>query len=99
MFGGKTSTFLCLDLFSLISFHSCVFFGFLENMAEVNQSTVKIVHIHQLKIDVVKFDGTNNFGVWRCEVMDALAVSSLKDSVLYEKKSEEISKKDWDKMN
>ena len=31
------------------------------NMAEVNQSIVKIMNIHQSKIDVVKFNGTNNF--------------------------------------
>ena len=39
------------------------------DMAEINQSTVKIMHIHQLKIDVVKFDDMNNFGMWRCEVL------------------------------
>ena len=38
-------------------------------LAEVNQSTVKTVNIHQSKIDVMKFDDTNNFGMWRCEVM------------------------------
>ena len=26
---------------------------------------------HHTKIDVVKFDGTNNFDLWRCEVLDA----------------------------
>ena len=31
-------------------------------MAKVNQFTVKTVNIHQLKIDVVNFDGTKNFG-------------------------------------
>ena len=31
------------------------------DMAEVNQSTVKTVNIHQSKIDVVKFDGMNNW--------------------------------------
>jgi len=44
---------------------------FLEEITEVNQSTVKIVNIHQSRIDVVKFDGTSNFDMWRCEVMDA----------------------------
>ena len=68
-------------------------------MTEVNQSTVKIVNIHQSKIDVVKFDGMNNFSMWRCEVMDALTASNLKDSLLREKKPEEISKKNWDKTN
>jgi len=41
-------------------------------MAEVNQSMVKTVNIHQSKIDMVKFDDKNNFGMWRCKVMDAL---------------------------
>ena len=45
---------------------------FLEDMARVNQFTVKTVNVQQLKIDMVKFDGTNNFGMWRCEVMDTL---------------------------
>jgi len=36
---------------------------------------------HPLKIDVVKFDGKNNFGMWRCEVMDALTASNLEDTL------------------
>ena len=31
-----------------------------------------IQNVHHMKIDVGKFDGTNNFKLWRCEVMDAL---------------------------
>ena len=38
------------------------------------------------RIEVVKFNGTNNFGMWRCEVMDALNASNLKDTLLLEKK-------------
>jgi len=38
-FGGKVSTFIYLDLFSLISFCSCVWFS--RDMSEVNQSTVR----------------------------------------------------------
>jgi len=60
-------------------------------MAEINQSKVKI--------DVVKFNGTNNFGIWRCKVMDALTASNLEDALHLEEKPEETSKKDWDKMN
>jgi len=62
-------------------------------MAEVNQFTVKTMNIHQSKIDVVKFDGTNNFGMWRCEVLDALTASNLKDALLLERKPEETSEK------
>jgi len=32
---------------------------------------------HPMKIDVVKFDGTNNFRMWRCEVIDTLTVINL----------------------
>ena len=42
---------------------------------------------------MVKFDGTNNSGMWRCEVMDALTTSNLEDTTLKEK-SNEISEKD-----
>jgi len=31
-----------------------------------------IKNYHHTKINVVKFDGTNNFGLWRCEVLDTL---------------------------
>jgi len=50
-------------------------------VAEVNQSMVKTVNIHQSKIDIVKFDGTNNFSMWRCEVMDALNTQNLEDTL------------------
>jgi len=65
----------------------------------VNQVRVRIMNVHQAKINVAKFDGSNNFGIWRCEVMDALTTLNLKDALLLENKPEEISEKDWDKMN
>jgi len=68
-------------------------------MAKNSTSTVKIMNPHPLKIDVVKFDGKNNFGMWRCEVMDALMTSNLKDTLRLEKKPKAISEKNWDKMN
>ena len=34
---------------------------FLEKMAEVNQAKVKIVNIHWSRINVMKFDDTNNW--------------------------------------
>ena len=52
-------------------------------MTEINQLNVKI--------DVVKFDGTNNFRIWRCEVMDAITTSNIEDALRLEEKSEEIS--------
>jgi len=60
---------------------------------------VKTMNPHPLKIDMVKFDGENNFGMWRCEVMDALTISNLEDTLWLEKKPEAISEEDWEKMN
>ena len=54
---------------------------------------------YPLRIDVVKFDGKNNFGMWRCEVMDALTTSNLKDTLRLEKKRTSTTEEDWDKMN
>ena len=63
-------------------------------MAEGNKSTVKIMNPHPLKIDVVKFDDKNNFGMWRCEVMDVLITSNLEDTLRLEKKPEATSEED-----
>ena len=68
-------------------------------MAGGSQSTVKFLNPHLMKIDVVKFDGTNNFGMWRCEVIDALTTSNLENTLQLKEKSKEASEKDWDKMN
>jgi len=54
-------------------------------MAGDSTSMVKTMNPHPLKIDVVKFDGKNNFGMWRCEVMDALTASNLEDTLQLEK--------------
>ena len=61
--------------------------------------TVKFMNSHPLKIDMVKFDGKNNFGLWRCEVMDALTASNFEDTLWLKKKCETTSEEDWDKMN
>ena len=68
-------------------------------MAEDSTSIVKSMNPHPLRIDVVKFDDKNNFGMRRCEVMDALTASNLKDNLRLEKKRETTSEEDWDKMN
>ena len=49
-------------------------------MARDSTSMVKIMNPHPLKIDAVKFDGKNNFEMWRCEVMDALMTLNLEDT-------------------
>jgi len=54
-------------------------------MAESSTSMGKSVNPHPLRIDVVKFDGKNNFGAWRCEMMDVLTASNLEDTQRLEK--------------
>jgi len=68
-------------------------------MTGEGQSMVKSVNPHPMKIDVVKFDGKNNFEMWRSEVMDTLTRSNLEDTLWLEEKPEETSDKYWDKMN
>ena len=63
-------------------------------MAEDSTSTVKFMNSHPLRIDVVKFNGKNNFGMWRCEVMDALTASNLEDTLRLEKKCETTTEED-----
>jgi len=58
-----------------------------------------IQNIHLLNIDVVKFNGTNNFGLWRCEVLDALNVQNLEDSLELQEKPTEMEEKVRKKMN
>ena len=48
---------------------------------------------------MVKFNDTNNFGMWRCELMDALTASNLEDTLRLEKKRTSTTEEDWDKMN
>ena len=62
-------------------------------MAEESIS-VRTMNPH-LRIDVVKFNGTNNFGMWRCEVMDALNASNLEDTLLLEKKRSTTTQEEW----
>ena len=67
-------------------------------MAENSQSSVKFVSHLSTKNDVMKFDDTNNFRMWRCEVMDALTASNLKDSTSRRKIGGDI-REGWAKMN
>jgi len=65
-----------------------------EKMPGDSTSTVKSVNPHPLKIDVVKFDGKNNFGMWRCEVMDTLTALNLEDTLRLEKKRDLTTEED-----
>ena len=53
--------------------------------------------VSNAKFEVEKFDWTNNFGIWQCEVMDILIQHEL--DIALEDKPEEMSDKDWDKIN
>ena len=50
------------------------------------------------KFDVEKFDGTNNFGMWQCEVQDVLFQQEL-DVALEESRPEVVDGKDWARIN
>lgn len=54
--------------------------------------TVQNLSIHQVKIDVVKFDATINSGMLRCVVMNALNAQNLKDTIEAEEKPADIDK-------
>ena len=53
--------------------------------------------VSNAKFEVEKFDGTNNFSMWQCKVMDVLVQHSL--DITLEDKLEEMSNKDWEKIN
>ena len=68
-------------------------------MAGEGTSSGKFVNPHPFRIDVVKFDGKNNYGMCRCKVTDALTASNLEDTLRLEKKRTSTTEEDWDKMN
>ena len=57
------------------------------------------MNIHQSKINMLKFDDTNNFVRWRCEVMDALNAQNLEDILKLQQKPEDVQENDLKKMN
>ena len=50
-----------------------------------------------VKIEVEKFDGTNNFGMWKCEVLDVLCQQEL--DVAFEEKLDMMDDDEWIKIN
>jgi len=48
---------------------------------------------------MVSFDGMNNFGMWRCELIDVLNAQNLENSLFLQERPAETSGKDWNKMN
>ena len=59
-----------------------------------SQSSVKLVSHLSTKINIVKYDDTNNFEIWRYEVMDTLTALNLEYSLRLKDKPEDISEKD-----
>ena len=47
---------------------------------------------HHMKINVVKFDGTNNFGLRMCEVLDPLNAQNLEGALELQERSKEMEK-------
>ena len=50
------------------------------------------------KFDVEKFDGTNNFGMWPCEMQNILFQQEL-DVALEENRPEDVDEKDLTRIN
>ena len=53
-------------------------------MASSSSTSMRTVTVSSAKIDVEKFDGRNNFGLWQSEVLDGLCQQDL-DIVLEER--------------
>ena len=67
-------------------------------MAEASSSSSSArTTMTNAKFEVEKFDGTNNFGMWQCAVLDVLCQQEL--DVALEEKSDVIDDKEWIKIN
>ncbi|KAJ8616233.1 hypothetical protein MRB53_035605 [Persea americana] len=53
--------------------------------------------ISNAKFEVKKFDGTNNFGMWQCEVRDVLSQQELE--IALEDKPSDMKDEEWKKIN
>ncbi|KAG5546149.1 hypothetical protein RHGRI_018358 [Rhododendron griersonianum] len=53
--------------------------------------------VSNAKFEVDKFDGTINFGMWQCEVLDILNQQDLECTL--EDRPEDMPASDWDKLN
>ena len=50
------------------------------------------------RLAVEIFDGTGHFGMWQCEVLDALFQQGL-DIAIEEQKPDDVEEKDWKTIN
>ncbi|KAJ8645844.1 hypothetical protein MRB53_007592 [Persea americana] len=53
--------------------------------------------ISNAKFEVEKFDGTNNFGMWQCEIRDVLSQQELE--IALEDKPSDMKDEEWKKIN
>ena len=53
--------------------------------------------IGNAKFEVEKFNGTNNFGMWQCEMMDVLCQQEL--DIALDDKPEDMNDAEWAKIN
>ncbi|KAM2738157.1 hypothetical protein EV2_032395 [Malus domestica] len=53
--------------------------------------------VQNAQFEVEKFDGTNNFGMWQCEVKDVLAQLDL--DLTLEGKLEDMEEVEWNMLN
>ncbi|CAL9004615.1 unnamed protein product, partial [Prunus brigantina] len=68
-----------------------------ESISSSSAPTSNRHPIATTRLEVDKFNGSNNFGMWQCEVMDVLYQQEL-DMVL-EDKPEDIDDKQWTRIN
>ncbi|KAH9659027.1 hypothetical protein KPL70_023708 [Citrus sinensis] len=67
-------------------------------MAEASSSSSSArTTVTNAKFEVEKFDGTNNFGMWQCEVLDVLCQQEL--DVALEEKPDVMDDNEWIKIN
>ena len=67
-------------------------------MTEASSSSLSArTTVTNAKFEVEKFDGTNNFGMWQCEVLDVLCQQEL--DVTLKEKSDMMDDKEWIKIN
>ena len=64
--------------------------------ASLSSSSARIT-LTNAKFEVLKFDGTNNFSMWQCEVLDVLCQQEL--DVAFEEKPNMMDDKEWIKIN
>ncbi|KAG8480135.1 hypothetical protein CXB51_024911 [Gossypium anomalum] len=60
-------------------------------------SSSAMTTVTNAKIEVEKFDGTNNFGMWQCEIMDVLCQQEL--DIALEEKLDKMDDKEWAEIN